>query len=67
MKVLVTGGLGFVGSNLVDLLCEKNTQVTVIDNLCSESSSRTFWFFARANFRIFFSFFCHYSLHFVKF
>ena len=42
MKVLVTGGLGFVGSNLVDLLCERNTQVTVIDNLCSESSSRTF-------------------------
>ena len=42
MKALVTGGLGFVGSNLVDLLCEKDNNVTVIDNLCSESSSRDY-------------------------
>ena len=41
-KILVTGGLGFVGSHLVDFLCEKNHEVTVIDNLCSESSSRDY-------------------------
>lgn len=31
-KVLVAGGSGFVGSHLVDLLLEKNYEVTVIDN-----------------------------------
>ena len=39
-KVLVTGGLGFVGSNLVDKLAENSKlEVYVIDNLSSESSS----------------------------
>jgi nucleoside-diphosphate-sugar epimerase len=35
MKVLVTGGLGFIGSNLVQLLLSKDYDVTVIDNLSS--------------------------------
>lgn len=38
-KVLVTGGLGFVGSNLVDKLVTLGYDVTVIDNLESISSS----------------------------
>jgi UDP-glucose 4-epimerase len=39
MRILVTGGLGFVGSNLVDMLIELNNDVWVLDNLTSESSS----------------------------
>ena len=38
-KVLVTGGLGFVGSNLVDKLVELRFEVDVIDNARSSSSS----------------------------
>ena len=33
MKALVTGGAGFIGSNLVRLLVEKKHSVTVLDNL----------------------------------
>ncbi|MDR1952232.1 MAG: NAD-dependent epimerase/dehydratase family protein [Elusimicrobiota bacterium] len=33
MKILVTGGAGFIGSNIVDVLIEKKHKVVVIDNL----------------------------------
>lgn len=32
MKVLVAGGAGFIGSNLVDLLLEKGNEVVCVDN-----------------------------------
>jgi len=32
-KVLITGGAGFIGSNLVDKLIEKGYEVVIIDNL----------------------------------
>lgn len=35
MRVLVTGGAGFIGSNLVKQLLQDNHQVTVLDNLSS--------------------------------
>jgi len=33
MKILVTGGVGFIGSHIVDLLIEKNYEVVVLDNI----------------------------------
>lgn len=33
MKVLVTGGAGFIGSNIVDLLIEKKYEVCIVDSL----------------------------------
>lgn len=35
MKVVVTGGAGFIGSHMVDLLVADNYKVTVIDNLAN--------------------------------
>ncbi|DAB28742.1 MAG: NAD-dependent dehydratase [Sulfurimonas sp. RIFOXYD12_FULL_33_39] len=34
-KAVVTGGAGFIGSHMVDLLVSKNYKVTVIDNLAN--------------------------------
>ena len=33
MKFLVTGGAGFIGSQIVDILIEKGNEVVIIDNL----------------------------------
>ena len=32
MRVLITGGAGFIGSHLVDYLIAKNSQILVLDN-----------------------------------
>ena len=32
MRAIITGGAGFIGSHLVDVLLEKQYSVTVIDN-----------------------------------
>ena len=39
MKILITGGAGYIGSVLVEKLLRLNYQVTVIDNFCYNQNS----------------------------
>ena len=39
MRILVTGGAGFIGSHLVDRLCDAGHEVSVIDNLSTGRAS----------------------------
>jgi UDP-glucose 4-epimerase len=42
-KVIVTGGAGFIGSNLVDELLNLSYEVIVIDNESSEAHDQFYW------------------------
>ena len=42
MKILITGGLGFIGSHLSELLVNEGNEVIVIDDLSSGSMSNIY-------------------------
>ena len=43
MKIIVTGGAGFIGSNLVDKCIDNRYEVIVIDNESSVSTDQYYW------------------------
>lgn len=51
-KVLITGGAGFIGSNLAETLLNQNNQVTVLDNFSTGKMENLLPFFSRKNFRL---------------
>ena len=42
-KILITGGAGFIGSNIVDELIDRGHRVIVIDNESAEENDRFYW------------------------
>jgi len=54
MHILVTGGAGFIGSHLIDLLLQNSeNRVTVIDNLSTGSSGNIVQHFLEPRFQLF--------------
>ena len=43
IKSLVTGGAGFIGSNLVDYLIDRGHQVVCVDNESAECNDKFYW------------------------
>ena len=52
LKALVTGGVVFIGSHLVDRLMENDFEVTVLDNFYVGSLKNVRQHFGKANFHL---------------
>jgi UDP-glucose 4-epimerase len=52
MKVLVTGGAGFIGSNIVDRLIDLGHNVICIDNESAESNEQFYWNDKAQNYKV---------------
>ena len=51
MRALVTGGAGFIGSNIVDELINRGYEVVVIDNESADENARFYWNDEAENYR----------------
>ena len=51
MRALVTGGAGFIGSNIVDELINRGYEVVVIDNESADENDRFYWNNEAENYR----------------
>ena len=47
MKILITGGAGFIGSHLCERLVNKNHEVICVDNLFTGSKQNIEFFFTK--------------------
>ncbi|MDH6312739.1 UDP-N-acetylglucosamine 4-epimerase [Parabacteroides sp. PFB2-10] len=52
MKILVTGGAGFIGSNLCEALLEKGYQVVCLDNFATGKMENILPFYSNPNFQL---------------
>jgi UDP-N-acetylglucosamine 4-epimerase len=51
-KVLITGGAGFIGSNLCEVLLEKGNKVVCLDNFSTGKHENIKSFFSNSNFKL---------------
>ena len=50
-KILVTGGAGFIGSNIIEYLIKKNNKITCLDNLITGKKENIEIFLDNPNFK----------------